>query len=104
MLRKGDGESRPTALALTYSGSNFLASGTGAPTFTTALAAMADDDYEFVAMPFNDSTSLSTWEGEYGFGDTGRWGFLRQQYGHVFSAKRDTYANLMTFGPNRSIR
>ena len=39
-------------------------------------------------MPFTDTTSLMAWELEYGFTDTGRWGWMRQLYGHIFSAKR----------------
>jgi phage tail sheath gpL-like len=48
-------------------------------------------------MPFTDSTSLLAWKNEFGFSDTGRWGWIRQLYGHLFSAKRETYANLLTF-------
>jgi phage tail sheath gpL-like len=49
-------------------------------------------------MPYTDSNSLMAWNEEYGFSDTGRWGWQRQMFGHVFSAKRGTYANLITFG------
>jgi phage tail sheath gpL-like len=49
-------------------------------------------------MPYTDSNSLVIWDQEFGFTDTGRWGWERQQFGHVFSAKRGTYAALITFG------
>jgi phage tail sheath gpL-like len=37
-----------------------------------------------------------------GFSDSGRWGWLRQSYGQIYSAKRDTYANLLTWGPTNN--
>jgi phage tail sheath gpL-like len=92
------GEVMPTGLALTYSGSNFLASGAGVPTWTNAIAALGDAPYRWVAMPFNDSGTYTAWNTEYGFGDSGRWGWIRQTYGEIFSGKRDTYANLITWG------
>lgn len=92
------GEQMPTDLALTYSGSNFLASGAGVPTWTAAIAALGDAPYRWVALPFNDSGSYVAWNTEYGFSDSGRWGWIRQAYGEIFSGYRDTYANLMTWG------
>jgi phage tail sheath gpL-like len=38
------------------------------------------------------------WDQEYGFTDGGRWGWQRQLFGHIFSAKRGLYADLITFG------
>lgn len=93
------GESMPTGLALTYVA---MASGTAAPDLSGALLAMGDDDYKFTALPFADTTSLDLFATEYGFGDTGRWGFIRQLYGAVYTAVRDTYANLVTLGPARN--
>ncbi len=77
-------------------------SGAGDPTFTTAISNLGENQVEYVCLPFTDSTSLSAWETEFGFSDTGRWGFIRQLYGHIFSAYRDTYANLITFGGTRN--
>jgi len=37
-----------------------------------------------------------------GFGDTGRWGWMRQLYGHLFAAKRDTYSNLIIWGATQN--
>jgi phage tail sheath gpL-like len=92
------GEQMPAALTLTYSGSNFLTGGAGVPTWTSAIAALGDAPYRWVCLPFNDSGSYVAWGTEYGFGDGGRWGWIRQSYGEVFSGYRDTYANLMTWG------
>jgi phage tail sheath gpL-like len=96
------GERMPAGIALAYSGSNFLTGGTAAPDFAAAIANLGDEPYEFVAMPFTDTTSLSDWNTEYGFSDTGRWGWMRQTYGHLFSAYRDTYANLLVWGATQN--
>ncbi|MGD9766853.1 MAG: phage tail sheath subtilisin-like domain-containing protein [Pseudolabrys sp.] len=93
------GEARPAGLGLTYA---VVTAGAGAPDFTAAIANLGDEPYEYVAMPFLDSTSAGVWATEYGFSDSGRWGWLRQTYGLVFSAKRDTYANFMTYGPTEN--
>ncbi|GGC68556.1 phage tail sheath C-terminal domain-containing protein [Chelatococcus reniformis] len=96
------GEFRPAGLALTYSGSGFLASGTGVPDWPNAIASLGDDPYRFVALPTNDSGSFTVWDTEYGFTDSGRWGWMRQSYGQIFSAKRDTYSNLFVYGPTNN--
>src|SRR5262249_16776424 len=57
---------------------------------------------EYVSLPYTDSNSLNAWETEYGFSDDGRWGWMRQLYGMIFSAKSDTYSNLVTFGLSRN--
>jgi phage tail sheath gpL-like len=53
-------------------------------------------------MPFTDSTSLLAWETEYGFSDSGRWGWMRQLYGHIFAAKRAAFADMILFGETRN--
>jgi phage tail sheath gpL-like len=72
------------------------------PEFDTLIANMGEQEFEYVALPYTDSTSLMAWEIEYGFSDTGRWGWMRQHFGHVFSARRGTYSDLVTFGLSRN--
>jgi phage tail sheath gpL-like len=76
----------------------FLAGGVGVPDFNNSIAAIQKQPFEYVAQPYTDSNSLFLWDQEYGFTDTGRWGWQRQQFGHVFCAKRGDYADLLTFG------
>jgi phage tail sheath gpL-like len=64
--------------------------GTGAPVFTTAISNLGESPAEYVCQPFTDSNSLLAWKTEFGFSDTGRWGWVRQLYGHLFSAFRGT--------------
>ncbi|MCX5496436.1 hypothetical protein OSH11_17145 [Kaistia dalseonensis] len=79
-----------------------MTGGTGTPLLGNAIAGLGDDPYEYVSFPWNDSTSLNAIEAEFGFGDAGRWGWLRQLYGHVFSAYRGTYSSLIAFGAGRN--
>jgi len=96
------GETIPTGLSFVANDIGVTTPGTGATSLTNAIINLGDEQYEYVALGFNDSTSLAAMNTEYGFGDTGRWGWLRQLYGHVFTAKRDTYANLIAYGPNNN--
>jgi phage tail sheath gpL-like len=97
-LGKYGGQFMPIGMAVTYPTNNKLAGGIGNPNFTNGIANLGDQEYEYVSMPFMDTGSITTWDAEYGFTDNGRWGWARQQYGTVFSAYRDTYANLVIWG------
>lgn len=99
------GENMPVGMTLTYAqfGSGGAAIvGAGVPPFSTAISNLGETEYEYVAMPFTDSTSLLAWETEYGFSDTGRWGWMRQHYGMIFSAARGTASTLATLGGSRN--
>src|SRR5215472_3473043 len=92
------GEILPPGLKLTLPATGLLTTGAGTPTQTTAIDSLGDQPFEYVAMPYTDATSLQDWEQEFGFSDTGRWGWQRQLFGHVFSAKRGDYNTLISFG------
>ncbi|MCD9821199.1 phage tail sheath C-terminal domain-containing protein [Bradyrhizobium japonicum] len=102
-------EQVPVGLTITLSG-NKLTGGTGSPDITQALTNLGDEIYEYVATGFTDSTSLALLEAEYGFGDDGRWGWMRQLYGHVFAARTGAiaggdqtgYSDLLEYGPNNN--
>ena len=96
------GETTPLGLDLELPETGFLTGGTGVPDFQTAIANLGEAAFEYVAMPYTDSTSLMDWEEEYGFSDSGRWGWMRQLYGHIFSARRGSYPELITFGETRN--
>ena len=95
-------EELPAGVTIAYSGMGMLSGGAGVPVFDTAVANLGERNFEYVALPFTDSTSLLVWEGEYGFTDTGRWGWMRQLFGHIFSAKRGDYPALIAFGETRN--
>mgnify|MGYP003609346242 CR=1 FL=1 len=96
------GEVLPTGLSLTYPAGNVLSGGSGVPDWASPITAIGDDPFYYIAMPFSDSGSFTAFDTEFGFSDSGRWGWLRQSYGQVFSATRDTYSNLMTWGPTNN--
>jgi phage tail sheath gpL-like len=86
-----------------------LSGGTGSPNLTQALTNLGDAIYEYVATGFTDSTSLALLEHEYGFSDDGRWGWMRQLYGHVFGSVRGAgasdqwgYSELIQYGPSNN--
>jgi phage tail sheath gpL-like len=103
-------EQVPIGLVLTVPLDNKLSAGTGDVDLTKAIANLGDEPYEYVATGYTDSTSLALLEAEYGFGDNGRWGWMRQLYGHVFAAKRGIaavgdsvgYAELLQYGPTNN--
>lgn len=95
-------EELPAGVSIAYSTSGMLTGGAGVPVFDTAIANLGERNFEYVAMPFTDSTSLLAWETEYSFADTGRWGWMRQLFGHIFSAKRDDYSSMIIFGQTRN--
>ena len=96
------GEMTPVGMTLTLPSGNTLANGTGVPVWTNAIANLGDEPYEYVGMGHTDTNSISAWGLEYGFTDSGRWGWIREDYGHVMTSRRDTYSNLFTYGPTNN--
>jgi phage tail sheath gpL-like len=96
------GEATPIGLGISLPPTGFLTGGVGVPIFDDAIANLGEKPFEYVAMPYTDSTSLNSWELEFGFEDVGRWGWRRQLYGHIFSSRRGAYPDLLTFGNTRN--
>jgi phage tail sheath gpL-like len=92
------GQQTPVGLGITLPATGFLTGAAGVPIFTTAITNLGEEPFEYVAMPYTDSNSLFVWDQEYGFTDQGRWGWQRELFGHILSAKRGTYSALITFG------
>ena len=62
---------------------------------------MADDEYDFISMPYTDSAALDALA-EALDDVTGRWAWNRQIYGHAFCARMGTYSQLQAFGVARN--
>ncbi|OFX01393.1 MAG: phage tail protein [Alphaproteobacteria bacterium RIFCSPHIGHO2_12_FULL_63_12] len=90
-----DDEVTPTGLA---SAVVDMASGTGNPSLATAIAAMGDEWYNVIALPYTDSANLALLETEL----SDRWGPERPLEGHALAAKRGTQGTLGTFGDARN--
>ena len=94
------GEALPAGVTLTITA---MASGTGNPDLTSALAAIGDQEFDTVVIGWNDATTLNAVDLEWSHvGDVGRWSWLRQLFGHVYSAKDGTVGDLQTFGQTRN--
>lgn len=88
------GEATPAGIACVITA---MAAGATNPTLTTALANLGELDFEFIAMPYTDATSLAALKAF--LDDTsGRWSWQTQQYGHLFLAYRGDHAALTTWG------
>lgn len=71
--------------------------GTGAPDLSGAIAAMGDEPFDYIALPFSDAASVNAMTTE--MNDTsGRWSYARQLYGHLYSAQIDTLSALVAAG------
>lgn len=90
----GGGEVLPAGVAVAIAAG---AAGTGAPVLNGAIAAMADEPFDYIGHPFNDLASVNAFASE--MNDTsGRWSYVRQLYGHVYTAKLGTLSELVAAG------
>ncbi|WAM45974.1 phage tail sheath subtilisin-like domain-containing protein [Edwardsiella piscicida] len=90
----GSGEVLPAGVQIAIAAG---AKGSGAPVLTGAIAAMADEPFDYIGHPFNDTASLTMLATE--MNDTsGRWSYARQLYGHVYTAKIGTLSDLVSAG------
>jgi phage tail sheath gpL-like len=76
--------------------------GAGVPDYDEAISALGEHEYEYVALANTDSNTLFDFEQEWGFEDTGRWGWMRQLYGHLFAARRASYSDHIIWGETRN--
>lgn len=97
-LGQQGGEVFPTGYAATVVA---MANGTTNPTLTTALANLTDQPFDFIAIAWNDATSLDALK--VFLNDTaGRWSWDVQVYGHCIAAYRGTFGNRVTLGTGRN--
>jgi phage tail sheath gpL-like len=99
------GEMFPTGITVTGEGTAGLSAqligGAGAPDLTPVIAAMGDDEYDFIGMPNNDPASLDAMQTE--MNDVaGRWSWSRQIYGHAFCSAMGTAQELVDMGKLRN--
>lgn len=78
-----------------------LTGGTGVPALTTPLANLGDQEYDWIAGPYADATSLNSIKSLLD-NTSGRWSPFKQLYGHYTSALFDTLSNCVTLGNSRN--
>ena len=88
------GEALPTGVSLAYV---VMSGGTTNPSLAPAVTGMGANPYDFIIHPYTDSGSLSTISAAMNDA-AGRWSWLEQIYGHVYTALRGSLSNLVTFG------
>lgn len=88
-------EELPTGLTVTIVA---MSGGTANPDITTAIAALTEDQYNVIAMPYTDSANLTALDNEW----DDRFGPIRDNHGVTFLGMRDTYANLASFGSGKN--
>lgn len=71
--------------------------GAGTPDTSSANAAIAEADWSFLITPFSDATNIGKYEAMMSDA-SGRWSYANQGYGHVYYPKRETQANLISYG------
>ena len=91
-------EALPAGVAITLTP---MSGGATDPVFTTAFAALGDEELDFIAFPYTDTTSLDAVKALMD-DTTGRWAWSRQIYGHVFTGRVGTLGALGTFGIARN--
>ncbi len=75
-----------------------MSGGTGNPNITSALAALGDEWFQILGMPYTDAANLSRLESEL----DSRFGPLREIEGQAFAAARGTVSTLGTLGNSRN--
>jgi len=89
------GEALPAGITVTVTP---MASGATNPVLAAAIAALGETQYNVVAFPYVDATSLTAIETEL----LDRWGAMRAIEGVAISAAVDTVGNLQTLGDSRN--
>lgn len=92
------GESTPAGLTVTITA---MAGGLVAPDVVDALANLGDQQFDFIAFAYTDSTSLNAMQAFLST-QTGRWSWSEQLYGGAYAAYRGTLGTLTTFGVTRN--
>lgn len=92
------GEFLPSGVSVAFASSTL---GVTNPDIAPGLAALGDELFDFIAQPYTDSGSLDAFASA--MNDSGgRWSYNRRVWGHGFSAKSGTLAELSTFGTPRN--
>lgn len=97
-LGQTNGEEVPDGLTATL---GKMATGSGVPDQLAALAALGDEPFEFICMPWADTASLNAWQAVMD-DNSGRWSWAKQLFGHVYTAKRGTVGTLVAAGQARN--
>lgn len=97
-LGRTNGEVTPAGLTVVLTK---MTQGAGVPDQVDALAALGDEPFEFLCVPWTDTNTLDAWKGAMD-DSVGRWSWAKQLFGHVYAAKRGTPGTLVAAGQARN--
>jgi phage tail sheath gpL-like len=89
------GEQLPAGISCTVGS---MSGGTGTPDMTAIVAALGDEWFNHIVMPYNDTASLNTLRDEL----VDRWGPMRMQEAIAYTAFRGTHGETATWGNARN--
>lgn len=89
------GEELPAGVTSTITA---MSSGAGNPDIAAAITAMGEKQFHVIAVPYSDSANLLALQTEM----QDRWGPIRQNDGHVFYARKESFAAHSTFLDGRN--
>nr|WP_314074881.1 phage tail sheath subtilisin-like domain-containing protein [uncultured Roseococcus sp.] len=92
------GEAMPAGLTLTVAAGT---AGGADPALTGLAAALGDEEFEVIAAPYTAANQLNALR-DLMDDVAGRWSWARQIYGHAFTGKRESAANLIALGGGRN--
>lgn len=78
-----------------------MSGGDGDPDFSTALGNLGDDEFDWIAAPYGDATSLG-YASDLLNDISGRWSWAKQLYGHYIGTNAGTVSALSTLGAARN--
>jgi phage tail sheath gpL-like len=81
-----------------------MAGGAGVPALATGLAALGDEEFDWICGPYSDTTSLNSIRDFLSDVGTGRWSPLKQTYGHYITASYGSLGTLVALGNGRNDR
>ena len=91
----GFGEAVPAGLTVSVTA---MSGGAGNPDIASAIAALGDEQFHTIVVPYADDANLDAIEAEL----ARRWGPMIQREGHAFAAATGTVSTLATLGDNRN--
>jgi len=98
-LKTAGGQKTPAGITVTITPMGQGVAGATNPVLTTAIAAVDGMDFDYIFMPWTDADSLSDYKAM--MNDTaGRWYYEKAQYGHVWTSRFGTVAQLGAVDPN----
>lgn len=74
--------------------------GSGTPDTSTANAAIEEDDWSFLISAFGDSTNVGKYDTLLSV-VSGRWSYANQRFGIAYYPKRESQANLISYGEGK---